>query len=376
MSRFYPLLKLTLPLLDPVRTCSVGVRFGVRPLNSFIQFFAYAAGASGGRGSRQPREHCLVGVRTENSSFARCVVKAASFRLWAPPPLFPFLFDPSVRLTTIVFMVQVSANAHTQSLITQATPDVPLDGDPCRLTLNLMQPMRRLPSAFRLLRVKALLLLCAGAWAWPAGQAGQFGVPMLAFTEPLGGQIYMAASNVPIVLRAFAPDDVFLSAEVFADGGLIGVATFCCALCPCAHPLPGMETVLQIPTPWNDGRPPAQVWQGWTNTPDGLHRLTARAVGENGTTVESPPVMISVREMRLFIGPNAEQKGAYVLAIPNGALLDEGSIDLEVSSDLRTWERLGPFSPGNVSAFYWDAPPVSARERRFYRAVWVPQIPR
>lgn len=206
----------------------------------------------------------------------------------------------------------------------------------------------------------------------PVGKAAPFGVPRLTFTEPYEGSIYMAANNVPIVLRAFAPEDVFLSAEVFADGNLIGVAMFCCPLCPCAHPLPGQETVLQIPAPWNGGPPPATVWQGWTNPPAGIHRLTARAVGENGTVVESPPVVVSVQEVRLFIGRNSEQEGDYVLAIPFGALVDGGSFDLEASADLRTWTRLGPFSPGNVAAFYWDRPPASARERRFYRAVWVP----
>jgi len=181
----------------------------------------------------------------------------------------------------------------------------------------------------------------------------------------------MAASNIPIVLRAFAPDDVILSAEVFADGRLIGVATFCCPLCPCAHPLPGQETILQIYAPRNSG-PLGE--EGWTNAPSGLHQLTARAVGENGTIVESSPVTIGVRYVRLFIGRNSEDDEGYVLVIPNGSLVDAGSFDLEASSDLRAWTWLGPFSPGNVAAFYWDQPPASARERRFYRAVWVPPV--
>jgi hypothetical protein len=229
-----------------------------------------------------------------------------------------------------------------------------------------------LPSAPRWLLGHGLLLWLAVALAMPTAQAAQVGVARLTFAEPYDGSIYMAASDVPITLRACAPDDVILSAEVFADGQLIGVATFCCPLCPCAHPLPGQETVLQIPAPWNGGPPPAQVWQGWTNVPAGIHRLTARAVGENGTVVESPPVTIDVREVSLFIGPNSEHDGEYVLVIPFGSLVDGGWFDLEASSDLSTWTRLGPFSPGNVAAFYWDRPPASARERRFYRAVWVP----
>jgi hypothetical protein len=182
----------------------------------------------------------------------------------------------------------------------------------------------RLSSVRRWLLGHALLLWLASALAVPATQASQFGVSRLTFTEPRDGLVYMAASNVPITLRAFAPDDVFLSAEVFADGQSIGVATFCCPLCPCAHPFPGQKTVLQIPAPWNGGPPPAQVWQGWTNVPSGIHHLMARAVGENGTVAESAPVTISVREVKLFIGPNSEHEEEYVLVIPNGALVDDG----------------------------------------------------
>jgi hypothetical protein len=49
-----------------------------------------------------------------------------------------------------------------------------------------------------------------------------------------------------------------------------------------------------------------------------------------------------------------------------------GGYDLEASEDLQKWTRLGPFLPGDVAAFYYDVPPTSAREMRFYRSVYVP----
>lgn len=58
------------------------------------------------------------------------------------------------------------------------------------------------------------------------------------------------------------------------------------------------------------------------------------------------------------------------------ALLDcahvQGGFDLEVSSDLIQWTRIGSFSPGNVSAFATDPhPPTGPNTARFYHAVQV-----
>src|SRR5262245_10560352 len=133
-----------------------------------------------------------------------------------------------------------------------------------------MKPICLSPCVSWLLGLGSLVFLFSGVGS--PGHAAQFGRPYLTFTEPLSGRPYMASTNVPIVLRAFAPDDVILSAEVFADGSSIGVATFCCSLCPCAHPSPGEETLLQIPTPWQGGLPPSDPWQGWTNPPSGVHQ--------------------------------------------------------------------------------------------------------
>ena len=171
------------------------------------------------------------------------------------------------------------------------------------------------------------------------------------------------------VLRASAPDDVFLGADVLANDQTIGTAVYCCPFCPCARPIEGLETILQIPTPWEDRMPPPRTWQGWTNVQAGSHRLTARAVGENGAAMEAVPVNITVLDLTLRIFVEAD--GSVMLVISQGSLVT-GGYDAEASQDLRTWTRLGPFQPGNVAAFYYDEPPAGARERRFYRTVRVP----
>ena len=80
-------------------------------------------------------------------------------------------------------------------------------------------------------------------------------------------------------------------------------------------------------------------------------------------------VAITVLDLTLQLFVSAD--GAVTLVIPQGSLV-EGGYDLEESPDLQTWARVGPFAPGNVAAFYFDLPPVTAHERRFYRSVRVP----
>jgi hypothetical protein len=205
--------------------------------------------------------------------------------------------------------------------------------------------------------------------AAPATAAGGTNAPVLQFVEPTNNAVFSTLDEVPIVLRASASNDVFLSAEVLANHQRIATAQYCCPFCPCARPLEGQETTLQIPVPWENGRPPARTWQGWTNVQAGRYRLTARATGENGTMVEATPVDILVLDLtlRIFLGPG----GSAALVIQEGSLVT-GGYDAEVSQDLRTWTRLGPFQPGNVAAFYFDKPPEDARERRFYRSVYIP----
>jgi hypothetical protein len=202
-----------------------------------------------------------------------------------------------------------------------------------------------------------------------AAVVGDAASPVLQFIEPANGAVFSTRDEIPIVLRAFATNDVFLTADVFADQFKIATASYCCALCPCWAPQPGDETILQIPVPWDGTRPPPRPWQGWTNVPAGTHRLTARATGDNGTMVEAAPVTITVidRTLRIFLRAD----GGATLVIDQGSLV-AGSYDLEASQDLRAWTRLGSFEPGNVAAFYFDVPPDNARAKKFYRAVFIP----
>jgi hypothetical protein len=243
-----------------------------------------------------------------------------------------------------------------------------------------MNPLRdqnstvlRLPERLSLLSLIAMLASCLPApWLEPAVHAAPAGdgqLLVLEFIQPTNRAVFSTRDEIPIVLRAVASNDVFLTADVFANQARIGAVSYCCALCPCFRPQAGQETILQIPVPWEEGRPPSRPWQGWTNVQAGSYRLTAQATGENGSMLESAPVTITVldRTLRIFVTSD----GSATLVIPKGSLVP-GGYDLEASQDLRTWTRLGPFEPGNVAAFYFDVPPETAREKRFYRSVYVP----
>lgn len=230
-----------------------------------------------------------------------------------------------------------------------------------------------LPKQHSLVRLKVILAVCVIALMPGApecfAQTGDGETPFLRFLQPTNGAVFSTSVEIPMVLHSFAPNDVFPTAEVFANEGRIATVSYCCTLCPCAFPFEGEELILQIPVPWDRDRPPSQTWQGWRTNQPGVYRLTARATGRNGTMVEATPVTITVVDATLHIFVQAE--GTVTLTIPQGSLVP-GGYDLEASQDLRTWTRLGEFSPGNVAAFYFDVPPNSARERRFYRSVYVP----
>jgi hypothetical protein len=65
-----------------------------------------------------------------------------------------------------------------------------------------------------------------------AGRAGEVALPLLEFVTPVNGAVYSTLDEVPIMLRASAPGDVFPGADVLANQSSIGTATFCCPLCP------------------------------------------------------------------------------------------------------------------------------------------------
>src|SRR5436189_3138570 len=102
-------------------------------------------------------------------------------------------------------------------------------------------------------RLAALLL----ATIEPAALAEEAQLPVLQFIQPTNSAVFSTMDEIPVLLRAFAPSDVFPTAEVFANEIKIATVSYCCTLCPCAAPMQGRETTLQIPVPWDGTKPPA-----------------------------------------------------------------------------------------------------------------------
>jgi hypothetical protein len=191
-------------------------------------------------------------------------------------------------------------------------------------------------------------------------------LPVLQFVQPTNGAVFSTFDEIPIMLRAVASNDVFPTATVFANQSEIAEVSYCCSLCPCVAPFPGLETTLQIPVPRPTDQPPSRPWQGWTNVQAGTYSLTARATGLNGTVIAAAPVNITVLDLTLEI--IVKPDGTVMLTIPRGSLVP-GGFDLEASPELRRWTRLGAFAPGNVDSFYFDISP--ADQLRFYRFIYI-----
>lgn len=256
------------------------------------------------------------------------------------------------------------------------TAEIALDSRLRGHTVVLMSPIRNQTSTFRRLSGRGCLrslmvmvayCLFASMLAAPlrAALVGQAQSPVLQFIQPTNGAVFSTRDRIPIALRAVASNDVFLTAEVFANQSSVANVSYCCLACDCVLPRVGHETILQFPVLWNGSR----LLQSWTDVQAGNYRLTARSTGQNGSMVEAAPVNITVidRTLEIIVRPD----GSVTLRIAEGSLV-AGGYDLEASQDLRTWTRLGPFEPGNVAAFYFDVPPESARHHRFYRSVFVP----
>jgi hypothetical protein len=212
---------------------------------------------------------------------------------------------------------------------------------------------------------KLTLLLTVTAAVTAFAQHQQAAEPKLLFIEPNSGSHYEAGAEVPFVLSAYAPDDVFASAELFANGEHFANAVYCCPLCPCAVPTPGITTTLQIP----GDPPPADPWRGWVFTTPGIYTLTARSVGENGKVLQAGPITISVApplDLSLHVTLNAD--GTLRFWVPEGSLTPHG-MAMEMSHDLIIWQRIGMLDPGNVAAFYVDHPDPADTRPRFYRAI-------
>ncbi len=190
----------------------------------------------------------------------------------------------------------------------------------------------------------------------------------LTFEQPADGATFKAGAEVPVRLNAAAPDDVFPGAQLSANGTVFASAGFCCWLCPCARPIAGMATTLQIPAPHELERPSVKPWQGWRFRAPGTYVLTASATGENGTQLSAQPVTIHIEEIDLQLRMTIDADSLVRLALPEGSLFPE-PLEMEMSHDLTNWTRLGPLEPGNVAAFFREAITPPDPRPRYYRAV-------
>lgn len=221
----------------------------------------------------------------------------------------------------------------------------------------------------RLATVSVGVLVALGLTAFDARLDAQ--ERYLRFEAPLDGSHFKVGVEVPVVLTAHAADDVYGGASVFVDGAFLAVATFCCPLCPCAHPTAGITTTLQIPATPGEINPGGPVWKGWIPPGPGKFVLTASASGENGTSVEAPPVTVIVEALDLTLRVNRGVEGEVVFALGEGSLMP-GGFEMQLSHDLTTWMSIGMFEPGNVAAFFRDKPDPADTRPRYYRAVSLP----
>lgn len=190
--------------------------------------------------------------------------------------------------------------------------------------------------------------------------------------EPAPGAVFDEGEPIPVAAFAWAPDDLFTSAEFFANQQSIGIGIFCCPLCPSAHPSPGIATTLQIPFPLAPGETPRpNPWQGWVGATPGTHLLIARTTCANGTQLETAPITIHVRpapRRTLQLSIQRAEGNKLQFALIDGAISMTG-FTMQRSHDLKTWEAFGEFSPGAVTAFFET--PLDTNETRpvFFRAI-------
>jgi hypothetical protein len=172
-----------------------------------------------------------------------------------------------------------------------------------------------------------------------------------------------------LVLQAQVPGGVVFNAEVFADGHPVGPALYCCPECLCPPPEAGMPILLRLPGS-GSGDPPTGLWSGIRDLLPGNYRLTARATADTGAMLEAQPVTIRVLASDtpyMELRASLQSDGILRFVLPEGSLLPYG-FEMWVSNDLKNWQRLGPFLPGDVAAFFQDHPDPSDSRPRYYQA--------
>lgn len=114
--------------------------------------------------------------------------------------------------------------------------------------------------------------------------------------EPAPGAVFDEGEPIPVAAFAWAPDDLFTSAEFFANQQSIGIGIFCCPLCPCAHPSPRDRhhpPDSLPPRPWRNPAPQSVARLGrshsWHAHPDSPHYLRQRNPTRNRTHHDPRP---------------------------------------------------------------------------------------
>jgi hypothetical protein len=99
--------------------------------------------------------------------------------------------------------------------------------------------------------------------------------------------------------------------------------------------------------------------------------LTARTTGANGIQLETAPVLIHVRAVQpriLQLSIQRAEGNKVQFALIDGAISTKG-FTMQRSHDLTTWEPIGDFSPGNVTAFFETQLDTHETRPTFFRAI-------
>ncbi|MCI0536198.1 MAG: hypothetical protein L0Z50_13310 [Verrucomicrobiales bacterium] len=174
----------------------------------------------------------------------------------------------------------------------------------------------------------------------------------LEITEPKQGQHFPAGEVIRISATAIDPKADIRRVEFYDGRDLIGVSEH-------------FTRDAVIP-----GRPRVHIFE-WSGAKMGQHELRAVALDSEKHTVVSPSVHILVNGEKGVLRSSIAR--IHRMADRKIQLVLEGDpakihYDVEVSTDLTKWEKIGEFMPGDFSFFYEDE---SAKEipTRFYRAV-------
>ena len=99
--------------------------------------------------------------------------------------------------------------------------------------------------------------------------------------------------------------------------------------------------------------------------------------GSAGVAVQDAEVLFDDLSIRVVtpgaprpfqLWSSVPRDGKLQFALADGAMVMSGQWHLELSHDLKTWQRITRFSPGNVSAFAETTPSPADARPRFYRA--------